>query len=42
MSIEEKIDHWRRVFRYAEGRGIEIYFFCWNLLYQVSTVSALT
>jgi hypothetical protein len=31
MSIDEKIAHWQRVFQYAEDRGIEVYFFCWNL-----------
>ncbi len=29
--IEEKIRHWQRVFQYAEDRGIEIYFFTWNV-----------
>jgi len=31
ISIEEKIAHWRRVFQYANDRGIEIYLFCWNV-----------
>jgi hypothetical protein len=31
ISIDEKISHWQRVFRYAEDRGIEIHFFCWNV-----------
>ncbi|MFC1653031.1 carbohydrate-binding family 6 protein, partial [Planctomycetota bacterium] len=32
ISIEEKIKHWQRVFQYAEGRGIEIYLFHWNVM----------
>ena len=31
MTIDEKIAHWRRVFHYAEDRGIEIYLFHWNV-----------
>ena len=31
MSIDEKIAHSQRVFKYAEDRGIEIYLFCWNV-----------
>ncbi len=31
LSIEEKIQHWQRVFQYAEDRGIEIYLFFWNV-----------
>jgi len=31
MTIEEKIDFWRRVMRYARGRGIEVYFITWNV-----------
>lgn len=29
--IEEKIRHWQRVFQHAEDRGIEIFFFTWNV-----------
>ncbi|TWU31222.1 hypothetical protein [Novipirellula artificiosorum] len=32
ISIEEKINHWQRVFQYAEDRGIEIYLFHWNVM----------
>jgi len=32
MSIEEKIEFWRRVMRHARNRGIEIYFITWNVL----------
>ncbi|MFC2115420.1 hypothetical protein ACFLTU_03040 [Bacteroidota bacterium] len=31
ITIDEKIAHWQRVFRYAEDRGIEIYLFHWNV-----------
>jgi len=31
ISIDEKIAHWQRVFKYAEDRGIEIYLFHWNV-----------
>jgi hypothetical protein len=31
MTIEEKIDFWRRVMRYAKDRGIDIYFITWNI-----------
>ena len=32
ISIEKKIKHWQRVFKYAEDRGIEIYLFHWNVM----------
>jgi hypothetical protein len=32
MSMDEKIDYWRRVMKYAKGRGIDIYFITWNVL----------
>jgi len=32
MTIEEKIDFWRRVMRHARQRGIEVYFITWNVL----------
>jgi hypothetical protein len=31
MSIDEKILHWKKVFKYAEDRGIDIYLFHWNV-----------
>ncbi len=31
MTIDEKIDHWRRVMRHAKDRGIDIYFITWNV-----------
>ncbi len=31
MTIDEKIEHWQRVFQYAEDRGIEVYMFFWNV-----------
>jgi hypothetical protein len=31
MSVEEKTEHWKKVFQYAEDRGIDIYLFHWNV-----------
>jgi hypothetical protein len=31
MTINEKIDFWRKVMQYAHDRGIEVYFFNWNI-----------
>lgn len=31
MTFDEKIAHWKRVFRHAQDRGIEIYLFSWNV-----------
>lgn len=31
MTIDEKIDFWRRVMQYARDRGIEVYIFTWNI-----------
>ena len=31
MSIEDKIEHWRKVMDMAHDRGIEFYVFTWNL-----------
>ncbi len=31
MSIEEKITFWQKVMNHANDRGIDIYFFTWNL-----------
>lgn len=31
LTVEEKIDFWRQVMRYAKDRCIEIYFFFWNI-----------
>ena len=31
MSIEDKIAFWRDVMRYAHQRGIEVYWFTWNI-----------
>ena len=30
MTIEEKIEFWREVMRYARDRGIDVYWFTWN------------
>jgi hypothetical protein len=32
MSMNEKIEFWRRVMKYAKDRGIDIYFVTWNVL----------
>jgi len=31
MTIEEKTAHWKKVFEYAEDRGIDIYLFHWDV-----------
>ena len=31
MTIAAKIAHWKKVFQYAEDRGIEIYLFHWDV-----------
>ncbi|MBB6430255.1 hypothetical protein [Algisphaera agarilytica] len=31
MTMDEKIEHWRYVMRYAKERGIDIYFITWNV-----------
>jgi hypothetical protein len=31
ISIEDKIEHWRKVFDYAGERGVEVYVFHWNV-----------
>lgn len=31
MSIAEKIEFWRDVIQYAQDRGIEVYWFTWNI-----------
>jgi hypothetical protein len=31
MTIDEKIDFWRRVMQHAADRGIEVYLFHWNI-----------
>tara|TARA_R110002096_G_scaffold74283_18_gene176133 strand:- start:4034 stop:7000 length:2967 start_codon:yes stop_codon:yes gene_type:complete len=31
MSVEEKMAHWKQVFEYAEGRGVDLYLFHWNV-----------
>jgi hypothetical protein len=31
MTIDEKIGFWRDVMQYANDRGIEVYFFTWNI-----------
>ena len=31
MTIDEKIDFWRWVMQYAKDRGIQVYFFTWNV-----------
>jgi hypothetical protein len=37
ISIDEKIAHWQRVFKYAGDRGIEIYLFHWNVFTNGAT-----
>ncbi len=32
MTIDEKIDFWRKVMQYARNRGIDIYFITWNII----------
>ena len=31
MTIDQKIDFWRQVMKYADDRGIEVYIFTWNI-----------
>lgn len=31
MTIDEKIEHWKKVFQHAENRGIDIYIFSWTV-----------
>jgi hypothetical protein len=31
ISIDEKIEFWRKVMEYAHNRGIELYWFTWNI-----------
>jgi hypothetical protein len=31
ISIDEKIEFWKRVMEYAHNRGIEVYWFTWNI-----------
>ena len=31
MTIDEKIDFWREVMKYARDRGIDVYWFIWNI-----------
>ena len=31
ITVDEKIKHWKKVFKYAEDRGIEVYIFQWNV-----------
>lgn len=31
MTMDEKITFWQKVMQYAQNRGIEIYFFTWNI-----------
>ncbi|WP_146529436.1 hypothetical protein [Novipirellula artificiosorum] len=31
LSIDEKIEFWRKVMKYAKNRGFEVYFFNWNI-----------
>jgi hypothetical protein len=37
MTMDEKIAHWKRVFQYAEDRGVEIYLFSWNVFTHGAT-----
>jgi len=32
MTLNEKIEFWRRVMRHAKDRGIDVYFITWNVL----------
>lgn len=31
ITINEKIEFWRKVMEYAHNRGIEVYWFTWNI-----------
>ncbi len=31
MTIDEKIKFWREVMQYARDRGIDVYWFTWNI-----------
>ncbi len=31
MTLDEKIDFWQKVMQYAHDRGIEVYWFTWNM-----------
>ncbi|MHC4157546.1 MAG: carbohydrate-binding family 6 protein, partial [Planctomycetota bacterium] len=31
MTVEEKVEFWRKVMRYAKGRNIDFYFVTWNI-----------
>ena len=31
ITIDEKIEFWKRVMEYAHNRGIEVYWFTWNI-----------
>ena len=31
MTIEEKVEYWRNVMKYAKERGVEVYFITWNI-----------
>lgn len=31
ISMNEKIDFWRKVMAYAKDRGVDVYFFTWNI-----------
>ena len=31
MTIEEKIEYWKKVMRYAKDRGVDVYFITWNI-----------
>ncbi|MBM4020552.1 MAG: carbohydrate-binding family 6 protein, partial [Planctomycetes bacterium] len=37
MTVEEKIDFWRRVMRRARERGIDVYIITWNVLTNSAT-----
>ena len=31
MTIDDKIRFWRKVMQYAKDRGIDVYWFTWNI-----------
>jgi hypothetical protein len=37
MSIEDKVAFWREVMRYAHQRGVEVYWFTWNIFTHGAT-----
>lgn len=40
MTLDEKIEHWHKVFNSAGDRGVEIYLFHWNVFTFGATVKS--